>query len=223
MFDNQSLDYNVDIVMCIDATASMLPIINEVKNNASHLRQQFIDEMNIKGKRVEGLRIKVIVFRDYGCDSEPMLESKFFKLDEEQAEFNAFVERIIATGGGDGPENSLEALALAIKSDWIKTGAVRRHVILMYTDAPALSLGARKDAAAYPVGEMPEDLAELRDWWESQDMEARAKRLILFAPDADPWNTMVDWQSAFHIVSRAGSGCAESDMQTCIRVLVNSI
>lgn len=222
MADNQSLDYNVDIVMCIDATGSMTPIISEVKANAMMLRQQFIDEMKLKGKRVEKLRIKVIVFRDYGCDKEPMVESKFFNLDEEKEEFNAFVESITATGGGDGPENALEALALAIKSDWVKTGAVRRHVILMYTDSCALSFSARRDSDKYPY-DMPEDLAELHDWWEGQDMEARAKRLIIFAPEAEPWNSMVDWQSTFLIASQAGAGCSDSDMQTCIRVLVNSI
>ena len=70
----------------------------------------------------------MIAFRDYGVDSEPMLESKFFTLDGESGAFHEFVEGIEATGGGDEPESSLEALALAMKSDWVRTGSVRRHV-----------------------------------------------------------------------------------------------
>ena len=223
MNDLQSLDYYVDIVMCIDGTGSMYPIINEVKNNALSLKQKFIEAMNARGKRVEGLRIKLIIFRDYGCDVKPMEESEFFELDADNGEFIDYVSKINATGGGDDPENALEALALAIKSDWTQSGVVRRHVILMYTDAPALKLGERKDAPFYPVTDMPEDLAELHDWWEGPDMEDRAKRLIIFAPDEAPWSEMVDWRSTFLIPSRAGAGCGENDIGTCINLLANSI
>ena len=143
----QGLDYNVDIVMCIDATGSMHAIIDEVKSNALSFYQKFVDEMEAQDppKSVQQLRIKVIAFRDYGVDSEPMVESKFFVLGDggEDAQFHDFVNNIEASGGGDEPENSLEALALAMKSDWVTTGAVRRHVIMLYTDASALPLGER--------------------------------------------------------------------------------
>ena len=137
----QGLDYNVDIVMCIDVTGSMDSIISEVKANALSFYQKFVDEMNNKEKSVQQLRIKVIAFRDYGVDSEPMIESKFFVLDEEKDAFYDFVNGLEAIGGGNIPENSLEALALAMNSDWVRTGSVRRHVIVMYTDAPAIPLG----------------------------------------------------------------------------------
>ncbi|MBR2966471.1 MAG: VWA domain-containing protein [Clostridia bacterium] len=219
---NQGLDYNVDIVMCIDATGSMSSIINEVRDNALAFYPKFVAAMQAKDKSVQQLRIKVIVFRDYECDSEPMVESRFFTLDDESAEFKAFLAGIEATGGGDGPENSLEALALAINSDWVRTGAVRRHVVMMYTDAPALQLGQRKACAGYPT-DMPADLAELHEWWEGQSMERRSKRLLLFAPDTDPWCDMVDWTNTFHQASQAGRGCSDTDIDTCIHMLVNSI
>lgn len=38
-------DYNVDIVMCIDATGSMGPIIEEVKTNALSFYQKFVEAM----------------------------------------------------------------------------------------------------------------------------------------------------------------------------------
>ena len=73
-------DYNVDIVMCIDATGSMSPIIEKVKENALSFYQRFLESMEESEKTVEQLRIKVIVFRDYGCDEAPMTESEFFTL-----------------------------------------------------------------------------------------------------------------------------------------------
>lgn len=218
----QGMDYNVDIVMCIDATGSMASIIEDVKRNALSFYQKFVDEMEAKSKSVQQLRIKVIAFRDYGVDSEPMVESKFFVLDEESGEFHDFVNAIEASGGGDEPENSLEALALAINSDWVKTGSVRRHVIIMYSDASALKLGEQSGKPGYPSG-MPADLAELREWWEGQKMEKRAKRLLIFAPDVEPWSDMVDWSNTFHTASKAGSGCDDTDIATCIHMLVNSI
>lgn len=218
----QGMDYNVDIVMCIDATGSMDAIIDDVKANALSIYQKFVDEMEAKGKSVQQLRIKVIAFRDYGVDSEPMVESKFFVLDEEAEAFRDFVNSIEATGGGDEPENGLEALALAINSDWVKTGAVRRHVILMYTDASALNLGEKSGEPGYPA-DMPADLTELREMWEGQKMEKRAKRLLVFAPDMEPWSNMLDWSNTFHTASKAGSGCDDTDIATCIHMLVNSI
>ncbi len=220
----QGMDYNVDIVMCIDATGSMSSIIEEVKANALSFYQKFVDEMEAQDppKSVQQLRIKVIAFRDYGADSEPMVESKFFVLDDESTEFHEFVSNIDASGGGDGPENSLEALALAMKSEWVHTGSVRRHVIILYTDAAGLPFSARAGEPGYPA-DMPKDIAELREWWEGQYMEKRAKRLLIFAPDTEPWSDMVDWTNTFHTASKAGAGCDDTDIQTCIHLLVQSI
>ena len=222
MSTNQGLDYNVDIVMCIDATGSMSSIINEVKTNALSFYRSFVKAMKEGDKSVQQLRIKVIAFRDYGCDTEPMVESKFFVLDDESTDFHNFVNGIEATGGGDGPENSLEAIALAMKSDWVRTGTKRRHVIIMWTDAPALALGARRESPNYP-SDMPADLAELHEWWEGQEMDDRAKSLLIFAPDTEPWSDLVDWRNTFHEASQAGQGCKETDINACIRMLVNSI
>ena len=173
---NQGMDYNVDIVMCIDATGSMGSIIEEVKSNALGLYQRFVEEMEKSSKNVQQLRIKVIAFRDFGVDSVPLVESPFYVLNEDgQAEeFYDFVSKIEAVGGGDLPESSLEALAVAMNSDWVTTGTIRRHVIVMYTDATALPLGEKAGTPGYPEG-MPAEIAELRDWGEGQRMEKRAK------------------------------------------------
>ena len=210
--------------MCIDATGSMHGIINEVKANALSLYQQFVEQMEASDKNVQQLRIKVIVFRDFGVDSEPFVESKFFVLNEDGGaeEFHDFVDKIEASGGGDLPESSLEALAVAMNSEWVTTGSIRRHVIIMYTDATALPLGTHSSAAGYPAG-MPADFAELHEWWEGQRMEKRAKRLLVFAPDMEPWSNMVDWTNTFHTASKAGQGCSDTDMDVCIKLLVNSI
>ena len=220
-------EYCVDIVMCIDGTGRMAPIIGEVKKNAMSFYQRFIDSMEENDKEISELRIKVIVFRDYGCDPEPMTESEFFVLPEQNAEFESFVMGIEACGGGDGPENALEAIALALKSNWTTLGAKRRHAILVFSDAPALALGDRATCANYPE-DMPKSLAELGAWWEGTDQslastyQRKAGRLVAFVPNAEPWTELQAWNRYWPAFSPAGTGLPDVDIQSAIDLMVGS-
>ena len=220
-------DYSVDIVMCIDATGSMAPIIDEVKGNAISFHKKFVDSMKENGKEVAQLRIKVIAFRDYGCDEEPMLESGFYTLPDQNVEFESFVNSIEAIGGGDGPENALEAIALALKSDWTKGGSKRRHAILVFSDAPALPLGERAGSASYPSG-LPADIAQLGAWWEGTDQtlgskyQAKAGRLVAFVPNAEPWTELQAWNRYWPAFSSAGTGLPDVDLQSAIDLMVGT-
>ena len=225
-------EYNVDIVMCIDATGSMAPIINKVKENALTFYSKFDEAMEDQDKWVDNLRVKVIVFKDYICDTNPMVESRFFTLPKDSADFENFVNKIEPTGGGDTPENSLEAISLALKSDWTTNGGrFRRHVIVVFTDAPALPLQERRDCPGYPAG-MPKNLAELGDWWQYDEQEglpfdgtynSYAGRLIVFAPEASPWTDMKGWSRYWYMKSKAGTGLAELDMQAVLALLAGSV
>lgn len=73
----QGLDYNVDLVMCIDATGSMSDVINEVKENALSFYKKFKNAMDAADKAVQQLRVKVIVFRDYGVTRNPWSNPNF--------------------------------------------------------------------------------------------------------------------------------------------------
>ncbi|MCR5675770.1 MAG: VWA domain-containing protein [Lachnospiraceae bacterium] len=220
-------EYCVDIVMCIDATGSMAPIIEEVKQNAISFYQRFVDAMDENDKEVEQLRIKVIVFRDYDADSEPMTESEFFVLPDQADDFRAFVAGIEANGGADGPEDALEAIALALKSNWTTGGSKRRHAILVFSDAPAHELGHNKGAASYPSG-LPENIAQLGSWWEGTDQtlsstyQAKAGRLVAFVPNAYPWTEMQAWNRYWPAFSPAGTGLADVDIQSAIDLMVGS-
>ncbi len=224
-------EYNVDIVMCIDATGSMGDVIETVKESALTFHAKFQDAMDAADKAVDVMRVKVIVFRDYGRDGDgAMAESAFFTLPEQSAEFSAYVNGIEARGGGDIPENALEAIALALKSDWTTAPGKKRHVVLMFTDAPALPLGARKECANYPA-DMPADLGELGAMWEGTvaDQDAmgtynpKSGRLIVFAPNAEPWTELQAWNRYWHQPSKAGEGCSDVDMATVLDILVGSI
>ncbi len=220
--------YIIDVVLCIDATNGMQPFIKMLQENAHKFYEQVMEAIDAESMSCDMLRVKVIVFKDFICDTNPMVESRFFTLPEDNTEFKNFVNKIEPTGGGDTPENSLEALALAVKSDWTEQGGrFRRHVVLMFTDAPALPLQERKNCPGYPTG-MPKDLAELGDWWEGQDQyfdgsySPKAGRLVVFAPDVQPWSDIQSWNRYWYkeVVANAGINV---DMQEVIDLLVGSI
>lgn len=211
--------HNIDMVFCIDISKGMLPFINEFKDNASSFHESFTlySEKNILNT-ISHIRVKIITFCNQTDGSVSICESRFFTLDKEKDEFCKFVYNIEVCDTFNEPTCSLEAIALAMKSDWVRTGSIRRHFIIMFTDALPLPLGAKSGQAGYPA-EMPKDLAEFKEWWDEKYMEKRAKRLLVFAPDAAPWSDMWDWTNVYHTVSKAGDGCSDTDMRTCFWLL----
>ena len=233
----------VDIVFCIDVTRSMSPIINTVKNLTLDLYDDLITNMREKNYRiVKQLRVKVIAFRDYYCDGPyAMEESKFFTLPEQKTEFRNFVASLEAKGGGDEPENALEAMALAMKSDWVRVTDPNkekaRNVVVIFTDASAHPLEKSADGVSeyYPT-DMLKNYKELYEAWcggqdscmdkgESYVMDTMAERLIIFAPeDAYPWSDMVEEIpfAAFVSISAAKGG-VELGRNTIIATISGSM
>ncbi len=228
----QSMDYTVDMVFCIDATGSMedftgsqTKIINMVKQNAINFYSDFNNIMNEKGKKVRQLRVRIVAFRDYLADGEhAMMVTDFFLLPQQTAEFEACINSIHAEGGGDIPEDGLEALAYAIKSKWTTEGAKKRQVIVVWTDAGTHELGYGSSSKFYPNG-MPKSLGELSDWWDDSSlMKQNEKRLVLFAPDVDNWKYISDnWNLTWHIPSAMGNGLAEKNYGEILNLIANSV
>ncbi len=226
-----SLQYAVDIVMCVDATASMTPTLSNVKNSALSFPTRLAQEMAGKGRGISSLRLKVIAFRDFGDRADDALvESEFFTVPDELDGFERAVRGLSPTGGGDLPESGLEALAVAMASDWESGLDRRRHVIVMFTDAPAHPLGDRRQtsAAGYPRS-IPSSLDGLYAQWghgQSRNalMENSAKRLLIFAPEEYPWGDIADdWNHTLFFPSEAGEGLQEWEMDQIIATIANSL
>lgn len=219
--------YDVDLVIVIDGSERMAPIISLVKDNALNFGEVIMEEAEAKAKYVNNLRIKVVVFRNYISDGDrAMEESKFFTLPEEVEGYKAFVDNIEASGGGDKSESGLEALALAMGSDWTKLGERRRHIIMFFTNATAISL---KDPEcmknpAYPEN-MPDTLEVLNDMWEGNSQSFKGMpdhnsgRLVLFAPNDEVWNRLETWSRTWHEMSIAENGLAEMRFDQILRTM----
>jgi len=228
MASNYKIKYNVDMAFCIDVTGSMDNIIEIVQNNALNLYQDVKKCMDQKGKHVDTLRVRIIAYRDYLEDgADAMLVTNFFTLPQEADNLRKCVSSLVAKGGGDDPEDGLEALAYAIKSKWNTDSAKKRHVIVLWTDDDAHDLGFGKSSAYYPKG-MASDIRELTAWWGDVDepgyMDQEAKRLVLFAPDMPGWKQVSDnWDKVLHYPSDAGNGLKDVEYSQIISVISQTI
>lgn len=232
------IDTNVDIVFVIDATESMQPLIDKVKSLTLSFREQLEKGLEVNRRKISNLRIKVIVFRDFYVDDKYAIEqSRFFILPEEKHDFYNFVSRIRAGGGGDEPESGLEALALALKSDFSQDGDKKRHIIVLFTDASAHPFEQQKDGVPrnYP-SDMFHNLSELYEVWGSDQtclgassgmnltMSRSAKRLVLFAPSLYPWSDMeLDLENTIRKEIDKGNGGKDLDLDDVIALISNSI
>lgn len=228
MSQDQIPGYPVDLVLCIDGTASMTPIIDEVKMRASAFHEDLGKEMDAKGKTIDDLRVRIVVFRDLAVDGDGSIESSdFFNLPDEATGFTEFVSGVRAYGGGDEPESGLEALAVAIHSPWNTTGVKRRQVIVVWTDASAHPLDGGSDVLPLPSNlSAPGDFDGMTDLWHGQEgpMDDSAQRLILYAPDAFPWTDISNhWENVIHHPSRGGAGLSDVDYRTILDVIAQSV
>lgn len=224
----QGLDYDVDIVLCIDATGSMAPVIETVKARAVQLPDDLMEEMRRKGKHVSNLRIKVIAYRDIFHDADPFSESDFFSMPDERSRLQAFVSTISADGGGDEPESGLEAVALALRSEWANRAPKRRHLVVVFTDASShpIEHNAGRLPAAY-ADQIPSTMGELIDLWDgaqTSQLSRAGRRLVLFAPEATPWpDIQEDWEQVLHFPSQAGEGLADFEYDEILDLISQSV
>lgn len=222
------MSHIVDIVFCIDCTGSMGPVLDASKALALGFHDELKKDLEEQQKSVDQLRVKVIAFRDYYVDgADSMSESRFFALPDDASDYAAFVNGLNASGGGDEPENGLEAFALAMKSDWNTADGRKRQVICMLTDASAHPLEkAGSGAPSHYPSDLPKTFDALADKWEGE-MDEKARRLVIFAPDAYPWSEICPDQGGFsdaiHYPSSGGAGLSDVDYKQIINLIANSI
>jgi hypothetical protein len=218
---HQGLGYTVDIVMCVDISSSMMPFVGELKGNICSFSRTFRERFAERDQEVQQVRVKMIAFCSGYRTESPIVESRFFTLNDEaeEKELCAFVEAL-GTAKGKAQGGALEALAMAMDSEWTTVGPVRRHAILLWTDAEADRVYAgRKEQEK----DIPHSIDALKEWWDGKKMQPRTERLILFAPYAEPWSEMSEWQNVFLCETKEGMGCREVDLETSATLLVNSI
>ncbi len=227
---SQGLRYHVDIVFCVDVTGSMTPVLDLVKEKVQKFPRDLKDRCDKNHKVINTLRIRTVAFRDFANDTDGLVASDFFVVEPstDLAKFESFVNGLSASGGGDEPESALEALGIAQMSNWTHEGDRQRHVIVMFTDASAHKLESRVgEVPGAFKDQVPASLDELTDRWEGNQsvrLKKAARRLIIFGPDAYPWNVLSDaWGQVVYLPSQAGKGLEDVEYDTILNVIANSI
>ena len=222
---NPSCGYNVDLVICLDAGSSMCPVIDTLRKNAHLMFDRIIDGMEEDEKEASQIRVKVIAFRDFGGSEKPIEESRFFTLPDDTDLFCEFLNRIEPSGAPHAPRAALEALSLALGSDFTRGGVFRRHLVLMFSDGEVQPLGCRAECEGYPVG-IPQSLDGLRARWEGTDpdfvsaYQRNAGRLITFAPNEEPWSAIDEWNRCWHVYSTVGEGLSGLSFEEIVNLIV---
>lgn len=222
--------YSIDLVFVIDTTGSMGSVIGEVKVLVQGFSDRLRTVMTKEGKDMQDLWVRIVTFRDLGEEGPRAISaSHFYELPKQEDALHEFVGGLSPAGGADEAESGLEALWLAMRSPW-RNVLRSRHIIVMLTDACAHDLGKYeypKDLFQDAVMP-PENLHEMKKYWgiypDSGVMNTQARRLIIFAPDATPWNEIGErWEQTVMINSRAGEGLIETELDVILRTIAKSV
>lgn len=250
---------NLDVCVVMDCTGSMEHLIDMVKRNVLNFRSLVYDKLveKMPGKRpdrvMNKLRVRVVAYRDYNYDWEAanpderaMLSCPFYDLDDEadRDALKTFVDKLVAAGGEDLPESGLEALHYAINSEWDRDpGSKHRHVIMLFTDAPAIDLADPRNAVNphYPNGDgIPKSLAELQaEYCDDKIIGTLDQRLYVFAPSINKpedcmglndemipcinWSDVADWNGAQLLEMQTDGGMTEASLEMIITTLTGSL
>jgi Mg-chelatase subunit ChlD len=109
----------VDIVVVFDITESMQPFIDGLK-------EATIDFADRLGKANRDYRLGLVTFEDYVTRQDPIFTRS-------ATEFKSWIGSLQSAGGGDIPENSLDAMEAASKFPFRPDA---QAVIILITDAP---------------------------------------------------------------------------------------
>ena len=226
--------YQVDLVICLDVTASMGDILENVKRSALEMQARLERAANVARKSISDLRLQVIPFRDLEWEgSEAIWSSPWYDLPAQSEKLKEFLDTLKAKGGGSAPESALEALWTAMNSSWRERGERRRSIIVMMTDASAHELGRDEYELEQSLFPTPKNLDELNMRWGRYGDEEESvfgavninnRRLVLLAPDLSPWNDIGDkWERTVWLPSMAGAGLSELDWDAIARLIVTTV
>ena len=173
---------NYDFVFCVDGTESMAICGENVKSFIHKFMEDFFEFTAKSGWETCSWRAKVILFRDYRHDKQnAFVESPFWEMPKESNALDGFLSQSVFCGGGQsGKSNGVEALYLAMHSDFIATEPGDRQIIVLLTN---------KDCYGFNECETGMGIDEdgfLEAWYccdrDGSKLRERNKRLVMVAP-----------------------------------------
>lgn len=115
----------LDILFLIDATGSMVNVINGVKTHIKELVEKLMKENST-------VRLGIVAYRDYL--DKPEYETFTFSTDVQK--FRTFLKNLEAKGGDDDAEDVFTGLEQSAKMNWLSEA----RMIVHFADAPCHGL-----------------------------------------------------------------------------------
>ncbi len=167
----------VDIVFVIDVTESMQPYIDAIKQNMVN----FAHDLAANNR---DYRLGLVTFEDYTVSKYPDCNCPYRKtLTPDVNQFINWVGTLHATGGGDIPEDQLDALAYA---STLPFRPKAQAILILITDAPCHKKGDGPDRTgdeAYRQHKNPNaDVTELTGSDVAQMLKRQGLTLYAVAP-----------------------------------------
>lgn len=227
-----TISRSADIVLVIDTTKSMKPIIKKLQQVSSWL-SALEHQSKCRIKKYQKCRFKVIWFRDFHHSRENVYgESKFFDVfnENEEREFIDYLNNIEVGNEENFACSALESLYLAMNSDLNTKTDKPRYVFVLITDKPAQPLEQQdQNLFINYTSCMPQSIKDFYYEWDQAvyplgttdpRLDIENKRLILVAPDVYPRNEMccdLDKTVLLEISpNRGGNDLKIDDLMQCI-------
>jgi len=154
----------IDLVFLVDETGSMGAYIEEVKQ-----RLLEIIEAIRRAPLCRSLRLGIVSYRDHP-PQDRSFASRVVPLTDDIASIKKGVERMQASGGGDGPESVTDGLYDLVRLDWRPRAA---RVVVWVGDAPPH--GVEPSGDAFPNG------CPCGHHWYAQAENAREMGIVIHA------------------------------------------
>lgn len=190
------------------------------------------NDMNFK----KILRVRLILFRSYLADGiYSMTPTDFYTLPIQSESFTMIVRSIRAAGGhktdneyngGREPNDALESIAYALKSNWADNLPENHRIVIVMTDNRAQPIGFNMASTYYPTG-MPGNLEELEKQWNHETesgLKHRKQQMILMTPDVYPWTRIKEeWKHVIFHECTLQQGLKELDYSDIIKEIATAV
>lgn len=181
----------LDLALLVDATASMQPYIEVVRQRLSELLSAVASSPLCKS-----LRIAIVSYRDHPPEETSYASRVDLPFTDNVSLASSMVAALEAVGGGDDPEAVTDGLHDVVRLDWRPDAA---KAIVWFGDAPPHGVEPRGDA--FPGG------CPCGDDWFSQAESCREMGITIYALGCLP--TIRRYETAEHVfrtIARATRG-----------------
>ena len=212
-------DYNIDIVFCVDLSSSM-------KNSMAWVKSRLLEVPNIlirciaERDRTCHIRSRIVTFGSSQSEVSHLEEPTFRTSLSEYDSTNHIHEVQQLNVGSELGDTALALASLdrAINSNWSARGILQRHIIMVFTNhADIVETHNQMRKSSEVATNRNHLLKELRNKWESI-IRPEGRRLLIFAPDAYPWNGIGDsWDHTLYLPSDSlGANLSGYEFETMI-------